>query len=786
MERIEAMGTDADRQQGRWALAVGLVGVAWIALHGAGLLGSLSNGTFVVLGITALTATIVGLRTNRPARRWPFVLLACACFLFLVGGALRQQFETLGDLTPHRSLIPDFLAAPGYLLLGLALAGIGRYRRGTAGFDLDATLDASVAALAALVVSWAYLISPALANDHAPLRIRLILAAYPALSAFLVVTILQIAFVVDDRRVPAHRLLVAALGCMFIGDVVYMLEDAHIAALSLHVIDVPYALAFLCFSMAVLHPSMRELLEPVSRAERLTRPSRLALVSTCMGLPILVTVANGHRSIVERGVLLVVMILLSAAAIWRVFRALRAHARSEQRLVFQATHDALTTLPNRIYLTDQLEQALVRHGGSDTLLAVLFLDVDRFKVVNDSMGHNLGDELLVAVAKRLRGVLPRDALIARVGGDEFVVVLERLRDVDAAVAAAETVRCCFVRPFALSQAELYATVSIGIAVAAPMDDASVETLLRDADTAMYQAKDGGRDAVAVFDRQMRDFLASRLQLERQLRSARQKDEFSIHYQPIIGLDSHSVVGVEALLRWTSPELGSVPPATFIPIAEDTGLIEEIGAWVLETACADLARWRAELLGCQDLFVSVNLSVRQLRNPNIVAVTRTALDRTGLPGDALHLELTESIFLRSSGVNHDTLDELREVGVNIAIDDFGTGYSSLAYLRHFPVDVIKIDKSFVDELDREDSAEESLVAAIVAMARALGKTTVAEGVEMPVQSKRLGCLGVDMAQGYVYARPTPVEEVPRLLSVLRQRESRHDVDVEVDVTLSKVR
>jgi diguanylate cyclase (GGDEF)-like protein len=474
------------------------------------------------------------------------------------------------------------------------------------------------------------------------------------------------------------------------------------------------------------------------------------------------------------------MLLLSTAAVWRIFRALRAHARSEERLVHQATHDALTTLPNRAYLTDQLEQALSRRAGTDRVLGVLFLDVDRFKVVNDSMGHNLGDELLVAVAKRLRGALPHDTVIARVGGDEFVVLLERLADTDAALAAAEVVRRCFVRPFTLSQAELYATVSIGIAVAEPEADASVETLLRDADTAMYQAKDAGRDAVAVFDHDMRDLLAGRLHLERELRKARHNNEFSLHYQPIIGLDSQDIVGVEALLRWT-PASGPIPPTTFIPIAEDTGLIEEIGAWVLETACADAARWRREVLGCADLFVAVNLSVRQLRNPNVVAVTRAALERTALPGDALHLELTESIFLRSSGVDQDTLHDLRAIGVKIAIDDFGTGYSSLAYLRHFPVDVIKIDKSFVDELDREDSAEESLVAAIVAMARALGKKTVAEGVETPEQSRRLEGLGIDMAQGYVYARPTPVDEVPRLLARLRQR-ARRDV---VDVTLSQI-
>jgi diguanylate cyclase (GGDEF)-like protein len=772
------MGSHDDRHAAKLTVVVCVVGTIWIVLHGLGLLGPMAENTFALLGIAASAASIIGIRKYRPAKVWPLAGILFALLLFLVGGGVRQQLGTLGDLSAQRSLVPDLITLPGYVLLGVALAGIARARRGSSGFELDATLDAFVASLAALAVGWAFLVTPALAHEDAPLHVRLVLTAYPPMSAFLLVMTLQIAFVAGTKRSPANRLILAAMSFMFVGDVVYMLEDAHIARLSQHVIDVPYALAFLAVTAFMLHPSIRELVEPVPRAERSTRPARLAIVSATLGLPLLITVAGANRNPVDRWVLLGVMVVLSTAAIWRVFRALRAHARFEERLVYQATHDALTGLPNRTYLGDHLEKALARRAGTDQLVALLFLDVDRFKVVNDSMGHNLGDELLVAVAKRLRGSLPRHTIVARVGGDEFVIVLEGIADTDRARRAAEAVRACFRLPFSVRNAEIYASVSIGIAVANNASDANVETMLRDADTAMYEAKDAGRDAVAVFDRQMRDHAALRLGLERDLRNALKNREFFLCYQPILALDSREVVGLEALLRWMHPELGAVPPTTFIPIAEETGIIEEIGAWVLETACRDLARWRREIPGYHDLYVAVNLSVRQLRNPRLIEDTRLTLVRSELPGAALHLELTESMLLKHSGVSHETLQQLRDLGTKLAIDDFGTGYSSLAYLRTFPVDEIKIDKSFVDELDHDDSAEESLVAAIVAMARALGLTTVAEGVETPGQSERLEVLGVDCGQGYVYARPAPGDEVETVLCRLRQRALLNVIDVAV--------
>jgi diguanylate cyclase (GGDEF)-like protein len=750
------MSDEREQRAARQAVGFAAAGTSWALAHALGLLGPLADQTFMLLGLAALAATVLGVRRFRPARVWPFAVITLALLCFLVGGSMRIELDTIGDVGHSRALAPDLATLPGYLLFGAGIAGFARARRGSRRLDPDVALDGAVASLAALAVAWAYLITPALDKTDAPLHVRLVLAAYPPMSVFLVALTAQIAFVAGSRRPTAHRLLVVALCTMLVGDVLYMLADAHIATVPAKLLDFPYALAYVAFATSVLHPSMRELVEPVPRVDRTPRSARLAVVSLSLAIPVVIVLLQSDNKAGERNVLAVVVLALTAAAVCRVFRALRAHARSEQRLVHQATHDSLTGLPNRVFLEDYVENLLARQRGTDRLLALLFLDVDRFKVVNDSMGHGLGDDLLVAVGKRLRGVVPRDNVVVRLGGDEFVVVLESFSRPDEARYVAESVRACFAVPFTVRDAEIYASVSVGVAIASPGDRVTVESLLRDADTAMYQAKDAGRDAVAVFDARMRDDVARRVALERDLRNALRAGELSLHYQPIIDVRTRRVIGFEALLRWSHAELGHIPPIAFIPIAEETGLIVPIGRWVVDTACEQIARWRRELR--EDLFVSVNLSARQLRDRTLLATILATLDRHRLDPSGLRLELTESMLLEDAGVDFETLEHIRARGVRIAIDDFGTGYSSLAYLRRLPIDDVKIDKSFIDDLDRPDSADASLVAAIVALASALDMTTTAEGVETPGQADVLRALGVDAAQGYVFARPMPVEQV----------------------------
>jgi GGDEF domain-containing protein len=419
-----------------WVYAA--VGGGWIAAHATGLLGSLSQYTFVLLTISAMVATVIGARSFRPSHRWPFVVIMFGFVMFVAGGAARDSLHTLGNLSGSRSIVPDALTLPGYVLLALGLLGFARARRGVA--DFDSLLDALLVALAALAFVWSYLIAPALQHEHAPLKVRLVLVCYPAMSVFMVAIVMQIVSAGGKGRPLAQRLLLVALSMMVIGDAIYMFVDARIATVPLRVIDLPYALAFLAFGICVLHPSMRELCEPVASSERAPTKARLALVSIALGLPVLVILSKLPTNTSDRVALIVISLTLTSAAILRVFRSLRAHARSEERLTEQATHDALTRLPNRFLVFERLTRMLVHRRETGRDVSLLFIDVDRFKLVNDSYGHSLGDELLVAVADRLRAEAPPGSLIGRVGGDEFVVVVETSDGLDGARDIAEHLR----------------------------------------------------------------------------------------------------------------------------------------------------------------------------------------------------------------------------------------------------------------------------------------------------------------------------------------------------------
>jgi diguanylate cyclase (GGDEF)-like protein len=760
MERDGVANAGRVDTDARLVYVVLAAGCVWVVAAAVGLLGPLASYTFLLFGTGAVAATVFGVRTHRPGVSWPWILIAVAFVVFLVGGAVRQALDTLGDLSSQRSLLPDLITVPGYVIVALGLVGLARGRRGA--IDVDGMLDGVVASLAAMTLAWIYLVNPALFDVHAPLQVRLLLSCYPPLSVFLFAITARLAFTYRARRVLSYQLLLAALGMLLAGDVVYMLIETHVLTLPDRVIDVPYALSYLLFIGAVIHPSMRELTEPIPADATAPTRGRLALVAVALGIPGLIIVTRVDAAIGDRIALGSIVMALTAAAAWRVSRALRAYARSEARLAHQATHDALTGLPNRISLQEEVNRTLAGMKHDGRMLALLFLDVDRFKFVNDSHGHSLGDELLLAVAGRLHSTTRPVDLVARVGGDEFVIVLSTVRSVAEALEIAERTRLSFEIPFRARGAEIIVSASIGVSVADGTDPAvDAEALMRDADTAMYQAKDAGRDAVAVFDASMRDRAAQRLTLEVDLHHALARDELQLHYQPIVKMPTGEVEGFEALMRWAHPSWGRISPESFIPVAEDTGLIVPIGAWAIEEACRQLASWRRAVPNGEHLYVAVNLSARQLRDPELVQRVQAALDAHELPGASLCLELTESLLMNDPAAAADLLDNLRSLKVRLSIDDFGTGYSSLSHLRRFPVDHVKIDQSFVENLDRDDTSEESLIAAIVAMARALRVTTVAEGVETRGQADRLHALGCDFAQGYLYAHPVSPAQIPEV-------------------------
>jgi diguanylate cyclase (GGDEF)-like protein/PAS domain S-box-containing protein len=433
-----------------------------------------------------------------------------------------------------------------------------------------------------------------------------------------------------------------------------------------------------------------------------------------------------------------------------VTRDVSERKEAESRLAHQALHDALTGLPNRALFLDRLRQALLRARRQAGTVAVLFVDLDRFKLINDSFGHAAGDRLLCDVAGRLEhGLRPSDT-IARFGGDELVVLCEDLDGEEGAHVIAQRIAALFEEPFIVEDGEAFLQASVGIALAS--EGATAEDLIRDADAAMYRAKDRGRARVEVFDEAMRADARERVATESALRRAIERDELRIHVQPVVRIGDQAIMAFEALVRWEHPERGLVSPGEFIPLAEETGLVVPIGNWVLREVCRTLRRWEDEL-GVDWVPCSVNLSVRHLQQPDLVATVRAALEEHDIAPRRLVLEITESAVMENGAGTIETLDALRALGVRLALDDFGTGYSSLAHLHRFPLDILKIDRSFTGAL-HADRQGASIAGAIVSLAQALGLETVAEGIEDAEQYRQLERFGCTYGQGFLFSRPLP--------------------------------
>jgi len=436
----------------------------------------------------------------------------------------------------------------------------------------------------------------------------------------------------------------------------------------------------------------------------------------------------------------------------------------ERQLQQMAFHDALTGLPNRALVTNRLEQALLRSSQSSESVAVLFVDLDDFKLVNDSLGHGAGDELLTALATRLQACVRVQDTTARLGGDEFIVLLEQVTRPEEAIDVANRIAHALRAPFVLGDRSMVMSASIGVAVSAHGDRA--ESVLRNADLALYQAKLAGKARASLFDSSMERTAVNRLELQADLRQALEQDQFHLVYQPIVSLADGHVTGVEALLRWHHPSRGVVSPTEFIPLAEETGLIVPIGQWVLEEACRQARAWQVDYGPGPTPMMSVNLSARQFQRPELLDNIDLVLRDTGLDPRCLTVEITESVLMRDAETTVTTLQVLRDLGVRVAIDDFGTGYSSLSYLKRFPIDTLKIDRSFVDGLG-QDPQDTAIVRSIVALAKTLSLRVTAEGIETASQYAYLQEMGCDLGQGYLFAHPLPAEDIGLLLAARHQ-------------------
>jgi len=697
----------------------------------------------MVIQAAMIAAVWSGLRYHRPARPQPWRLLLAAEVLGWLSQVLRYVTAPDGSTSPSA----DLVALVAYVCLAACLLALIRAREPQA--QLGGLADGVLIGVAVLLMLWVTMVSPYLTDDTVTSVERILYSAFPAFDALLVFMLARLAFA-SDTRLPSLALLIGAMVALLTGDFGYALAAAGVAAPWAGVLAAPYLVTYGLLGAAALHPSMRALTDPAVGGVRPLPRSRLFAMLTAMLTPCAVLLWRPLVTLADRSALVLGLVTVTGLGYWRMARAVRDHADSEQRLAYLASHDALTGLPNRTLVLERLEE-LLSGLDQDRAVAVLFIDLDGFKLVNDTWGHPTGDALLLQVGMRLEQIQRDGELIARIGGDEFLVVLECAADGHELPAVADRLLKEVAVPYIVDPGTMWISASVGIACSSDLPDPTAQDLVRDADIAMYRAKDQGHNRWIRFSEAMRAGVVERLETERALRGALERDEIVVHYQPIIDLTEGALVGFEALVRWASPEHGLVPPGKFIPVVEATDLILPVGALVLRRAARQLVRWRRELPGGQRLWMSVNVAARQLRDPGFVDLVRDVIAENGLPQGALALEMTESALVQDDIDTLRTLQELRALGVELSVDDFGTGYSSLRYLDTFPVSTVKIDRAFVQGLD---GGGEPIVRAIIDMAHALGLKLVAEGIETDRQHRRLRALRCDAGQGFLYARPAP--------------------------------
>ena len=710
--------------------------------------------TMAALGASLALWRARGLTTEADRHSWG--LLAIATTLWLAGQLLWDLWS-LGAPVRLPADAAWLVFAP---LSAMALAGLGSIE--SKGRDLLWEIIPVIAATTALITTLLY-------NDFvsSPLDAleRVVSLAYPV--AYAIVPVIAVQILLADRvrilRRPDLLLIVLGIGTQALGFTLWAPKLLHESYEVGHALDTLWTVGLLFIAAgALIHGAKLPELE-TGGERRFATLLPGALFVVLLALSLSATVAQwplGEQLILEAGALGAGTLI--GARIVALSRRQRELLESERRtrnaleqaadeLQHVAVHDPLTKLPNRSLFIDRATHALAAARRNGSWTAVLFLDVNDFKRINDVFGHSAGDALLRDVAIRLSGVVRPTDTVARFGGDEFTVLCPGIVNERHAIRVARRIIEALEQPFMIGGRELHAAASVGIAFSAA-GTADAESLVRDADTAMYRAKELGRGGYEVFDEAVRERVVNRLRIEDALRHALENDELQMAYQPFFSLADRRVLGFEALMRWDSPAVGQMSPSEFIPIAEQSGLMQAIGAWALDQACATISELRSEYPEL-NLEVAVNLSARQLLDPGLPRIVRRALREHGLPASALALEITESDLIEDAAAVVENLGSLRKIGVSLMLDDFGTGFSSLSYLKRFPVDALKIDRSFVAGLDDVSGGDRAIVAAIMGVATALDLDVIAEGVETAQQAAELLSLGCTMAQGFHYAMPS---------------------------------
>ncbi|MFN8023098.1 MAG: EAL domain-containing protein [Acidimicrobiales bacterium] len=663
---------------------------------------------------------------------------------------------------------PMFAAAVvelvGASIVAAGLTVLHRRRRGpqAAGGVLG---DALIVGLGSWLISWVAFIEPTLSlTDERFFTVLVDGLSQPVGSVVLFLVAVHL-FTEHPGNI-ASWLVGASLAALVVSDLLVSLFDAGHAggalrtlALALHVSS------FFLAGSAFLHRSIATVDHTPggSHAQRLL--GRLVITTSALVFPVIVLAASGPRDSTDQVVRSISALVLAGAVTVRVVWSVRVNTDAQAELLRAAQTDPLTGLPNRILLLEQISSYVHESWRADREPTLYFVDLDRFKNINDSLGHSAGDEVLRIVAERLVNAAPPEAMVARLSGDEYVVLDPTTKSLASASALAERLLAVFREPIALNQGDVFVTASIGVSSIDSMA-AKPEDVLRHADTAMYRAKDSGRNCMAFYDESMHERIAHRLAVETALYRALDRHELRLFHQPILDLETGEVVGFEALMRWQQSDGTIVSPAEFIPIAEETGTIVPIGAWALLEALTQLRRWIDDSVCSAQATMSVNVSPRQLADPSLPSVVSEALSRSGMDASHLWIEITESVMISEPELALSTLQKMKALGVRVALDDFGTGYSSLSLLQRFPLQRIKIDRAFVQGV-ADNPSDRALVRTIVAMGQSLGLDMVAEGVESLHQIQVLHELGCRKAQGYLISHPVPADAMRSTVSALER-------------------
>jgi diguanylate cyclase (GGDEF)-like protein len=710
------------------------------------------DAVYAAVGLSSVVAIVAGVRLHRPAHPAAWYVMAIGQLSWVAGDSLYSWYSDVQGVSPFPSTADVFYLA-AYPILGCGILALIRVRRRQ--FDLPGLIDSAIVTIGLGLVSWLVIAGPIVGSDE-PVLDRLVGVAYPAGDILLLGLLVRLV-TTPGARTASFRLLSGAVGALLLADASFAVLTAQ-ADYTGGAVDLVWLASYVLWGAAALHPSVRSLSEPGTvEAPQFTRRRLAALAGAVLIAPgalatqlALDLPVQGWPVVIASVALFSLVVARMHLAIREIVTAGRKRTELQREIAHQAAYDSLTGLANRAHLLALIEAALHRARRSGSQLALLCIDLDRFKAVNDTFGHAAGDEVLRAVAERMRAVVRAGDTVGRLSGDEFVILIEPLEETSELLELGARLIAAVSAPIRVGGRDVAVGVSIGAAVSSD-GSTDADALLHHADAATYRAKTAGRGRVELFDEALRRQLDVQADTESAIRTGLSAGEFLLHYQPVLDLSTGRVEGYEALIRWQRPGHGLVVPDDFIPIAEQSTLICDLGRWVLGQATEQLAQWRRDVPAAGGLTMAVNISGRHLASPGVVEDVVTALRESGLPASALVVEITETVLVDrlSTSVR---LQELRALGVGVSIDDFGTGYTSIGQLQHLHVDTLKIDKSFVSS-GGPGSVE--LVRLMINAAHAFGLRVVAEGIEDPDQLALLRGLACDSGQGYLFARPQPV-------------------------------